>query len=145
MGRLLRGLAAASITLALGATLTLTGSAASTGSAAALRAVSGAPTASEPNSNITGSGKALAFNPAKVSTTWSGPRSNHETCTSSNYRLTITNTTSKAQTVTYKGAAVGPAIKPKHYDYICFFGSGTVTFKLNLKADPKATLTITVS
>jgi hypothetical protein len=87
-----------------------------------------------PNSNITGSGAAVVYSPAKLKNLT--PVSSAD-CTTSDYTFSIANTTSKSQTVTYMGAKAFKLPAGEQED-ICVFADGTIKF--GLMANPAAKL-----
>jgi hypothetical protein len=107
-----------------------------------LVAVAAGP-AAVPNSNITASGRVLSFVPNKLSAHWSGPPPT-QTCTAAKEGLTISNKTTKTETVTYRGATFATIAAGKSVG-VCGWGTGHLTAKFGLKGSTTASLTISFS
>ena len=135
------GLAASALALSA-----LPAGAAATGAAkfTAPVAFSGAQVATLPNSNLKAGATAgtVVYHPSKLSAGWSST-TNPGDCPSNEVMATITNKSGKAQEILYKGQDFGTLPK-KAVGGVCFFGSGTATFKFGIKGQTSK-LTVTVS
>jgi hypothetical protein len=102
--------------------------------AAHFSAVHAVPLIEGPNSNITGSGASVVYSPHKLKNLT--PVSSAD-CSVTDYTFSVTNTTSKSQTVTYMGETAFKLPAGEQED-ICVFADGTIKF--GLKANPAASL-----
>ena len=96
----------------------------------------------KPNSNISGSGKAVNYSPKSLKVKWSGPVA--KKCTAAKEAFTITNKSKTTETVTLSGKAFAKIAAGKVAG-VCAWGKGTTTGVFGLKANKKAKLTWTVS
>ena len=95
-----------------------------------------------PNTNIvkdTATGHFI-FKPTTVKTHWSAAGD----CTSANEVGSISNKTSKPQTIMYKTETL-TTIAPKSQALLCFWGSGKATFRLRIKGQSENTVAFKVS
>jgi hypothetical protein len=92
-----------------------------------------------PNTNLNGSGKTVVFSPKKLK----GLAAVSSTdCSTSDYSFSVSNNTSKAQTLTYEGSSI-VKIPKATAEAICVTADGSYT--LGLKSSPAATLKLTVT
>jgi hypothetical protein len=113
---------------------------------AARAAFSGAAApAALPNSNLKPGTTAgtVVYSPAKLSATWSAATEPTSGCTAAIESITLTNKTTKAQTITYKTEKLGKLAK-KSVGGLCFYGTGTEVFKFGIEGQTSK-LTVTVS
>jgi len=93
-----------------------------------------------PNTNLKGSGKTVVFSPKKLTGLSAVSQAD---CATTDYSFSITNTTSKAQSLTEGGTAIGIKIPKDTDEAICVFNDGSYT--LGLKSSPAAKLKLTVT
>jgi hypothetical protein len=98
-----------------------------------------APLVVGPNTNLVGSGTTVTYSPHKLTGLTAVSSAD---CSTSDYSFSISNTTTKAQTVTYMGSTV-VKIPAGEGEAICVTGDGN--FKLGLKSSPAAKLKLKVT
>jgi hypothetical protein len=110
---------------------------ASAASSAHFKAVTvhGESVASQPNTNLVGSGTTVMFSPKKLIGLTSVSSAD---CSDTDYSFSMTNETARTQTLTEGGASTHIKIPAATVVPICVFGDGTL--KLGLKSSPAAKL-----